>query len=55
MKISITSLLTGIVLGGTAALAYARNAPVLPEPSTLSMLGLAAVAGIVIWRIKRKK
>lgn len=35
--------------------AFARAPTVLPEPSTLSVLGLAAVAGIVVWRIKRKK
>lgn len=35
--------------------AFACQAPALPEPSTLSILGIGAVAGIVVWRITRKK
>jgi len=48
-------LATAAMLAGIAGQAFARAPTVLPEPSTLSVLGLAAVAGIVVWRIKRKK
>jgi hypothetical protein len=43
-------------LGAYAATASARqNPPSLPEPSLLSLLGAAAVAGIIAYRIKKKK
>ena len=35
--------------------ASARVPPQLPEPSTLSLLGIAVVVGIIAYRIKNKK
>lgn len=52
---SVLTLLLGTLLGGIATLSFARNVPSLPEPSILSILGIGAVAGIVVWRIRRKK
>lgn len=46
---------TIVLLSGFAGNAIACAATVLPEPSTLSVLGIAAVAGILVWRIKRNK
>lgn len=42
-------------LGAFAAPAFARVPTELPEPSMLSLLGIAVVAGIVAYRIKNKK
>ena len=47
-------LLAGaLAVAASEALARAPNA--VPEPSLLSLLGAAAVAGIIAYRIKNKK
>ena len=48
------SLLAGaLAVAASEALARAPNA--VPEPSLLSLIGAAAVAGIIAYRIKNKK
>ena len=44
------------VIGGTlASTATARVVQELPEPSVLSLIGVAVVGGIVVFRLTRKK
>jgi len=47
-------LLAG-ALAVCAGEALARQPSAVPEPSLLSLLGAAAVAGIIAYRIKNKK
>ena len=42
-------------LGTYAAAAAARVVNPVPEPSMLSLLGVGIVAGIIAYRIKKKK
>lgn len=49
---AILSAVSLLVASGTA---LARQVPTIPEPSTLSVLGIGVVAGIVVWRINRRK
>jgi hypothetical protein len=55
----VNQLLEKLVVAGllcaTSGSALARNTPTLPEPSTLSILGAGVVAGIIAYRIKRRK
>lgn len=48
-----------LLLGGALAVfageALARQPNAVPEPSLLSLIGAAAVAGIIAYRIKNKK
>lgn len=45
-----------VVLGGVlASTASARVVQELPEPSSLSLIGVAVVGGIVAFRLFRKK
>ena len=47
-----------IAIAGFAAFsaqsAYATNLPI-PEPSVLGLLGAAAVAGVVVYRLRKRK
>jgi len=43
----------GLALFATEA--FARNMNMMPEPSLLSLVGARAVAGIIAYRIKKKK
>jgi hypothetical protein len=42
-------------LAASATEAFARQPNVLPEPSVLSLVGVAAVVGIIAYRIRKKK
>ena len=42
-------------LGAYATTSSARVPTALPEPSVLSLLGVAVVAGIIAYRIRNKK
>jgi Asp/Glu/hydantoin racemase len=52
---SLTRLLTAAVVACFSGPALARISPALPEPDILSLLGVGAVAGIIAWRIRRRK
>ena len=47
--------LLGGALVAAATEAFARNLNVIPEPSLLSLVGAGVVAGIIAYRIKKKK
>jgi hypothetical protein len=48
-------LLTASVLASLCSPALARIPLPVPEPDILALLGVGAVAGIVGWRIRRRK
>jgi Ni,Fe-hydrogenase III small subunit len=48
-------LLLAGALAAAASEAFARAPNSVPEPSLLSLIGAAAVAGIIAYRIKNKK
>jgi hypothetical protein len=50
-RYNFTLLLALFTLSGNAH----ALVPQIPEPSVLSLLGIGAVAGILAWRINRKR
>ena len=48
-------MLSALVVACLASPALARVPTPLPEPDSLSLLGVAVVAGIVAWRIRNRK
>lgn len=48
-------LLGALVVTCVATPALARVPTPLPEPDSISLLGIAIVAGIVAWRIRNRK
>ena len=47
--------LLAVGLAAIATEAFARHPNVIPEPSLLALVGAGAVAGIIAYRIKKKK
>jgi hypothetical protein len=50
-----TRLLTAFVVASVSCPALARIPQQLPEPDVFSLLGVGAVAGIIAWRLRRRK
>ena len=50
-----SKLLSAAVVACMCSPALARAPISLPEPDSLSLLGFAAVAGIIAWRIRKRK
>jgi len=48
-------ILLAVWLAASAGEVFARQPNNIPEPSLLSLLGAGAVAGIIAYRIKKKK
>lgn len=51
----LNKLLSASVLALICSPALARAPISLPEPDTLTLFGFAAVAGIIAWRIRKRK
>ena len=51
----ISRLLSATIVACLCSPALARAPIALPEPDTLSLLGIAAVGAIVVWRIRNRK
>lgn len=47
--------LIGVVLASIAFPAFAITTNAIPEPDALALLGIGAVAGLLIWAKNRKK
>lgn len=53
---NIQLLLTGFVISLSSASVHALTAPIpISEPSILQLAGVGAVAGILVWRSRRKR
>lgn len=48
-------LLAGLILATTAFPAFAIAVAPIPEPGALSLVGIGAVAGILVWAKNRNK
>ena len=51
----LNKVLSAFAIACVCSPALARLPSAVPEPDTLSLFGLAVVAGIVAWRIRHRK
>lgn len=54
-KFATLLVLTGLVLLGSSAPAFATFGVPIPEPTTLGLLAAGIAAGIVVYRLRKRK